>query len=172
MKDIHDNITTPLNGLIFNSNPLVLSGGYLSLYLFPLLALIFILIWKRRDEEQSKDTVKLRSKRANKIALQRLVTAKRLLQQGSKTPFYEEISKAIWLYLSDKLNIPLSSLSRDAATEAMSSRKIPATLQKELDNVIWECETALYASGGSKQMEHTYEAAIKVISDLEDVFKA
>jgi len=172
MKDIHDNITTPLNGLIFNSKPLVLSGGYLSLYSLPLLALIFILIWKRRDEEQSKDTVKLRSKRANKIALQRLVTAKRLLQQGSKTPFYEEISKAIWLYLSDKLNIPLSSLSRDAATEAMSSRKIPATLQKELDNVIWECETALYASGGSKQMEHTYEAAIKVISDLEDVFKA
>lgn len=54
----------------------------------------------------------------------------------------------------------------------MSTRKVPETLQKSLGNVIWECETALYASGGSKQMAHTYEEAIKVISDLEDVFKA
>ena len=172
LKDIHDDITTPLNGLIFNAKPLMLSGGYLSLYAFPLLALIGVLIWKRRDEEEAKDTVKLRSKRANKIALQRLVTAKKLLQEGNTTSFYEEISKAIWLYLSDKLNIPLSALSRDTATGAMSNRNIPAMLQKELDNVIWECETALYATGGSKQMAHTYEAAIKVISDLEDVLKA
>ena len=45
-------------------------------------------------------------------------------------------------------------------------------IQRDMENVIWECETALYASGGSKQMAHTYEEAIKVISDLEDVFKA
>ena len=76
------------------------------------------------------------------------------------------------MYLSDKLNIPLSALSRDTATEAMNARKVPAALQKNIEDVIWECETALYASGGSKQMEHTYESAIKVISDLEDIFKA
>ena len=66
----------------------------------------------------------------------------------------------------------LSSLSRETAKEALSSRNIPDSVHKNLENVIWECETALYASGGSKQMAHTYEEAIKVISDLEDVFKA
>ena len=54
----------------------------------------------------------------------------------------------------------------------MDARKVPAHIQKNLEDVIWECETALYASGGSKQMAHTYDEAIKVISDLEDVFKA
>ncbi len=54
----------------------------------------------------------------------------------------------------------------------MNGRKVPQALQKNMQDVIWECETALYASGGSKQMEHTYEEAIKVISGLEDVFKA
>jgi hypothetical protein len=116
--------------------------------------------------------VLLRKKRANKIALQRLSVAKKLLTENKKTPFYEEISKATWLYLSDKLSIPLSALSRETATEAMSNRKVPENLQKRLDNVIWECETALYASAGSDKMNGIYDEAIKVISDLEDAFKA
>jgi len=172
LKDIHDIVTHPIDKIKARSKPLLFTGAYWSAYAFPLLAFIGLIVWKRRDEELSKDTVLLRSKRANKVALQRLVTAKNLLLREDKKPFYEEISKAIWLYLSDKLSIPLSALSRDTATEAMNARKVPGSIQKNLENVIWECETALYASGGSKQMAHTYEEAIKVISDLEDVFKA
>jgi hypothetical protein len=55
---------------------------------------------------------------------------------------------------------------------AMNNRNVPEAIQRNLENVIWECETALYATGGSKQMAHTYEEAIKVISELEEVFKA
>ena len=172
LKDIHDISKQPLDNLVLNSRPLLFRGSYWSLYALPLLAFFGIIAWKRRDEELAKDTSLLRKKRANKVALQRLVTAKKLLQEQNKKPFYEEVSKAIWLYLSDKLSIPLSALSRDTAAEAMNSRNVPAGIQKNLEDVIWECETALYASGGSKQMAHTYEEAIKVISDLEDVFKS
>jgi hypothetical protein len=172
LKDIHDIHKGPLGSLDINGKPLPFSAGYWSMYALPLLAFVGIIAWRRRDEELSRDTQLLRKRRANKVALQRLSTAKKLLQQENKKPFYEEISKAIWLYLSDKLSIPLSALSRETATEAMSARKVPEKLQHDLENVIWECETALYASGGSKQMSHTYEQAIKVISDLEDVFKA
>lgn len=170
--DIHDITKHPLPRLTPKNRPLLYSTGYWSMYAMPLLAFIGMIVWKRKEEEESKDMVSLRRKRANKVALQRLVTAKKLLEQQNKKPFYEEISKAIWLYLSDKLSIPLSALSRETATEAMSRRRVPETLQKNIENVIWECETALYATGGSKQMANTYEEAIKVISDLEDVFKA
>ena len=172
LKDLHDINKQALDKINAAGKPILLTGGYWSLYALPLLAFVGIIGWKKRDEELSKNTVLLKSRRANKIALQRLVTARKLLQEESKTPFYEEVSKAIWLYLSDKMNIPLSALSRDTAKYAMNERNIPEHLQKDLENVIWECETALYASGGSKQMVHTYEGAIKVISDLEDVFKA
>jgi len=172
MKDIHDIVKQPLDHLTMRSKPLPYTPAYWSMYAFPLLAFIGMVVWKRRDEELSKDSALLRRKRANKIALQRLNTAKKLLDQQNKVPFYEEVSKAIWLYLSDKLSIPLSSLSKETAAEAMNMRKVPDTLQKNLQNVMWECETALYASGGSKQMAHTYDEAIKVISELEDVFKA
>lgn len=172
MKDIHDIVKQPLNAIKPNDKPLPFKASYWSMYAFPLLAFIGMVVWKRRDEELSKDTALLKRKRANKIALQRLNTAKKLLDQQNKVPFYEEISKAIWLYLSDKLSIPLSGLSKETARDAMNIRKVPDGLQKNLENVMWECETALYASGGSKQMAHTYDEAIRVISDLEDVFKA
>ena len=172
IKDIHDIVKLPLNNITLKNKPLPFRPVYWSMYAFPLLAFIGMVVWKKRDEELSKDTTLLKKKRANKIALQRLNTAKKLLDQQNKVPFYEEVSKAIWLYLSDKLSIPLSSLSKDTAAEAMNLRKVPDTLQKSLENVMWECETSLYASGGSKQMVHTYDEAIKVISDLEDVFKA
>jgi hypothetical protein len=172
LKDIHDISQKPLDKIELDSKPILFTATYWSMYTLPVLAFIGMIVWRRRDEELSQDTALLRRKRANKVAFQRLATAKKLLQQESRTPFYEEISKAIWLYLSDKLSIPLSALSRESATEAMSGRNVPATIQKKLENVIWDCETALYASGGSKKMAQTYEEAISVISDLEEVFKA
>lgn len=171
-KDIHDIVKQPPTAYYSKSSPLLFTASYWSAYVLPLALYFGMVYWKRRDEELSKDTTLLRRKRANKVALQRLVTAKKLLQQQNKKPFYEEVSKAIWLYLSDKLSIPLSGLSRETATEAMNERKVPADVQKKLEDVIWECENALYASGGSRQMSDTYEDAVKVISNLEDIFKA
>ncbi len=171
LRDIHE-IAKPAPGkFVLQGKPLFFTATYWSMYALPLLAFVGMIAWRRRDEEMAKDSLLLRKKRANKIALQRLATAKKLLQQQSKKPFYEEISKAIWLYLSDKLSIPLSALSRETASEAMSRRNVPLAVQKNLDNVLSDCETALYASGGSEKMATTYENAIKVISDLEDVFK-
>jgi hypothetical protein len=172
LKDIHDIVKQPLGEVVLRSKPILFTATYWSMYAVPLFAFVGILAWKRRDEELSRDMQLLKKRRANKVALQRLVTAKKLLQQENRKPFYEEVSKAIWLYLSDKLSIPLSALSRETAAEAMNMRNVPEATQKNLENVMWECETALYASGGSKQMAITYEEAIKVISDLEDVFKA
>ncbi len=171
-KDIRDIVKQPPSELTFRSGPLLFTASYWFLFLLPLVLFFAFAFRKRRDEELSRDTVLLRKKRANKVALQRLVTANKFLQQQNKKPFYEEVSKAIWLYMSYKLSIPLSALSRETASEAMIARKVPADIQKKMEDVIWECETALYASGGSRQMADTYEDAVKVISNLEDIFKA
>jgi hypothetical protein len=169
LTDIHNIATTPLNSLVLNAQPLLFTGTYWSLYVLPLFLFIGIVAWKRREEELSKDVVKLRNKRANKIALKRLTTAKALLQQNSEKPFYEEISKAIWLYLSDKLNIPLSALSRESARATLTSRNVPEALQVRMEKVLDECETSLYAPiGGAKQMNHIYSETVDIISELED----
>jgi BatD DUF11 like domain len=172
LKDIHANDTRQLAKLSTMHTPLLLTGTYWSMYAVPFFAFVGLLVYRRREDELLKNTALLRNKRANKVALQRLNTAKKLLQAGQTKQFYEEVSKAIWLYLGDKLNIPLSTMSKDAATEAISGRNVPAPLQQQLADVMWDCETALYATGGSNKMQRTYEQAVNVISELEDHFKS
>lgn len=172
LADIH-NINTTNNTDGFNSKPVFYSAGYWSAFALPLLLFIGIAAWKRRDDELSKNTVLLKNKRANKVALKRLATAQKLLHQNNARPFYDEISKAVWLYLSDKLNIPLSSLSRESAQEEMTKRKVPFQLQLQAERVIEECEAALYAGNtGTQQMAYTYREAVDIISKLEESFNA
>ncbi|MCB0699450.1 MAG: protein BatD [Chitinophagales bacterium] len=172
LTDIHNIYTSPLKNLSFKSQPMILTVGYWSMYAIPLLALIGVMVWKRREDEMSKDLVSLKRRRANKVALKRLSSAQKLLQQNQRTPFYEEVSKAIWLYLSDKLNIPLSSMSRDIVWDALSGKEIPESIQNTLRQIMDDCETALYApTGGNNQMQQTYDNAVEIISKLEETFK-
>lgn len=169
LTDIHPIAAAPLKNLKYQSKPLFFTAGYWSMYALPMLAFVGLLVWKRRDEELSRDTARLRNRRANRIALKRLNTAQKLLKEGRKQPFYEEVSKAIWLYLSDKLNIPLSALSRERAHEALHEKHISTQLLGRIDNTITECETALYApSSGTQQMQQVYTEAIDIISKLEE----
>ena len=173
LKDIHNIHTKPLGSLSFAGKPLLFSAGYWSMYALPLLAFVGIAFYRRREDELSKDMVQFKSRKANKIALKRLATAQKLLQQKAQTPFYEEVSKAIWLYLSDKLNIPLSTLSKESAQYALSTKKVPEDLQQRMERVISDCETALYAPmGGSQQMTNTYREAVGIISGLEETFNS
>ena len=174
LSDIHGNVLqTPADFSPLSAKPLFFTAGYWSMYALPMLAFIGIAFWRRREDELNADVALMKNRRANKIALKRLATAKTLLQQEQQKPFYEEISKAIWLYLSDKLSIPLSALSRETAADALGRyNKVPQNLLQEIEQVIQDCEVSLYApSGGSQQMRATYEAALSVISHLEDYLK-
>ena len=171
LTDIHDIDTRPLNKLTYNSKPLVYTVGYWSVYSLPVFAFIVLAVWRRREDELSKDSVLLRSRRANKVALKRLAAARKLLEENKPRLFYDEISKAIWLYLSDKLSIPLSSLSRDTASQALASKNLPAPLREDIKQLVDECELALYSpAGAAQQMPQVYQQAIEVISKLEDFF--
>jgi hypothetical protein len=156
------------------TKPLFYRVGYWSLHgLLLLLFMVFVAV-RKRQEALAGNTVLLKNKRANKVALKRLQTAKILLEKNQHDAFYEEISKAIWLYLSDKLNIPLSKLSKEQAEAAMNQRKVPTTQQQTVQQIVQECETALYmpAGGNAQQMAQIYRQAVLAIGDLEGIFKS
>ncbi|RYZ46675.1 MAG: protein BatD, partial [Sphingobacteriales bacterium] len=144
VTDLHPIYTSPLEDEPQAMSPLFFKAGYWTMYALPLLAFIGLTFYKRREDALSKDTVKFRHRKANKIALKRLSSAQKLLVQNARQPFHDEVSKAIWLYLSDKLNIPLASLSRDRAFEALAARNVPGPVISKLDRTLTECETALY----------------------------
>lgn len=169
IKEIHDILPAPQSDLSIESKPILYRPAYWSLYGFTCLAFLGLLWYKKRKEEEASDTPLLRSKRATKVALQRLLTAKKYLQTKEAKSFYDEVSKATWLYISDKYHLPISGLSKEVVIDLFQEKKVPADLIKDFESVIWDCETALYASGGTDKMAQTYEKAVSVISNLENI---
>lgn len=162
------------DGLLLSApSPMVSSPVYWSLYAMPLLALALVGVYRRREDEQQNNTAQHRLKTANKVAQKRLSLAGQKLQQGDSRGFYDEVSRAIWLYLSDKLGIPLSGLSKQAALAAIASRGVPSTVQQQIEKVLNECELALYAPAGSgQQMQQSFSEAASIITGLERTLRA
>jgi len=155
------------------STPLFFKGIYWLIYILAAVAFAVFVILQKRNASLAGNVTLLKNKRANKVALKRLKTAKQLLADNKAAAFYEEISKAIWLYLSDKLAIPLSQLSKESAAQALTVRNVPAALQEKVNRIIDDCEWALYAPGGGQQkMNQTYTDAVTTIGELEDIFKS
>lgn len=108
----------------------------------------------------------------SKTALKRLTAAKlRLNTQGSA--FYEEISKAIWLYISERFRIPLASLNKEAALHTLQSLNLDDTALTKYNKIIESCEMALYAKNETLQERTSLlgEAA-ELITLLEQVLKS
>lgn len=161
---------------IRTGNPhLAPKGGFLiaSPLYFGLLALMILLfaaaaILLKRSIQASKDVVRVKSRRATKIALNRLKTARKSLQAGENDRFYQETLKALWGYVGDKLNIGTADLSKERIAEALIARGIA---QEEVDrflSVISDCEFAQYAPASSEKREDIYNAAVNIITQFED----
>lgn len=134
-----------------------------------IIALYFILDkFLSKRIERNRDVAGARNRRANKVAKARLKNAEQLLRQKQYSRFYEELHRALLGYCSDKLNLPLSDLSRDNIADTLSSKSVKDELIKELLSLIEACEYARYAPDpGGMEMDNNYTRAIKLISDLE-----
>jgi hypothetical protein len=131
--------------------------------------LLLILILKQKIK-QNKDISIIKNKRANKISQKRLKAASLCMKNGEKQAFYDEVIKALWGYLGDKLNIPVSGLSRETARETMIKKNINDSIVEDFIKVIDNCEFAKYApSAAHDQIEQDFELARKIINKLEQI---
>lgn len=163
------------DGPVLNATrPLILAPGYWAMYSLPLLAFVGILFYRRREQEQMAHADEFRIRKAGDVAQRRLAAAGNMLQRGNERGFYDELSKAIWLYLSDKLGIPISALGKQTAAQAMVQRGVPEPIREQIDQVLNECELALYApvGGGSQQMQQSFSEAASIINGLERTLRA
>lgn len=171
LSDLNNIDTKPL---ILNktNRTLLYSKAYWSLYALSIIGLLLFAWRKKQKESEANNQGLFKNKYANKIALKRLKTAKTFLDTKDTIPFYEEISKAIWLYLSDKLNIPLSQLSKETAIESLQSKNISEGQLSKMNIIIEDCAMALYApSGAAQQMNNTYNDTVQLIAELEEKLK-
>ncbi len=146
------------------------------LYWFILLVLLVVfgllLYMFRKTAIDHADVAKMRGKRANKIATKRLKKASRLMALGSSDDFYDEVLRALWGYVSDKLNMPVEQLSRDNISERLSSHGVDEVTVGNFIDALDECEFERYAPGDAKgNMNKTFDKAMDAIMTIENAMK-
>lgn len=149
-------------------------GTYLCwlFYIIPLFLGLGAFVLLRKQLRDNSDMTLMRNKKANRVAQKRLKVAKKMLTEGNKDLFYEEIMKAVWNYLSDKLNIPLANLTKENVTEELKKIGIETEKINSIIGILHTCEFARFApSGGQNEMGNLYEETIEIISEIESSIK-
>lgn len=148
------------------------STAYYIFFIIPLVLFVLCIIIYRKKVAENANVSLVRTKKANKVAVKRLKIAKRLLKENKKNEFYDEILKTLWGYMSDKLSIPVSQLSKENVATELSSKGAEESLVNELHDLLNDCEFARYAPGdAASAMDKTYSNSIDIISKMENSIK-
>lgn len=149
------------------------SFGYWTSLLVPLAAFFALLIVFRRRALENADLVKVRSNKANKIATKRLKKAHLLMLGGKQEEFYDEVLRALWGYVSYKLNMPAEKLSRENIQAMLEKHCVEERTIEKFTTALDECEFERYAPGDpAGNMNRTFESAMTAIMDIENAINA
>ena len=139
------------------------------LFILPFLIFPIFLQWHRKREAILSDTVSLKRKQALKVASKRLRAAEEFMSSNNKQGFYNETVKTLWDYLSDKLNLQTTDLSKDNISSLLSERNVSEATIEKLVSTIRYCEMALFAPvADADNLKGTYEDTKSLIADLEE----
>lgn len=148
------------------------SVGYMMSLLIPFVAFVALLVIFRKRAIDNADLVKMKGKKANKIATKRLRQANKLMLAGKSNEFYDEVLRALWGYVGDKLNMPAEKLSRENISEKLQSHNVDDNTISKFVSAIDDCEMMRFAPGDPEgNMNKTFESAMTAIMEIENVMK-
>lgn len=158
--------------LVKEAKPIFGSLLYWLSYIVPLLIFVLYIVVNRKKAQLRSNSELFKNKKANKEASKRLKSARKYLKTHNKDMFYAELLKAVWGYISDKLTIPLSELSRENISNELKNYGATDELIGNIINVIDSCEFAQYAPSQNDQiMDKLYNEVVDIIGDMECVVK-
>lgn len=143
--------------------------SYYLMFIVPAALLLLVILIYRRHLRISSDIVGMRRRKAGKMARTRLKRSALFMRRGNKQEFYAETLKALWDYMAQKLNIPVSELTRENVSERLLGFGASPELVGKVIDIIDQCEFARYASAASVDMRTIYNGASECIDALEKV---
>lgn len=146
--------------------------GYWLGYLIPFIVFVALVVFFRKQAAENANVAKVKTKKANKVATKRMKLAGKLLAENKKNEFYDEVLKALWGYISDKLSIPVSQLSKDNIEAELTKHGVAEDVTKTFINALNECEFARYAPGDENEaMDKVYATSVDAIGKMENSIK-
>ncbi|MDO4695811.1 MAG: BatD family protein [Porphyromonas sp.] len=138
--------------------------GYLLIVIFSLVCLVIIRS-KRRDMD---DLSIYKSKRAGKHARRWLKLASTKRDSGEHSAYFEALLKGLSDYLSSKLQLPLSTLSKETIADSMHERGFGEDLISRTLSTLSTLEMARYTpTGDMSEKSHLYNECAAVIETIE-----
>jgi BatD DUF11 like domain len=149
------------------------TGFFWALFILPFLFLLGVLGYKQYLIQRGKVDVNiLKSQNAQKVSERRLAIAQEFLRKGNHRLFYDEVSKALFTYVSDKVGIPMSEFSKSSTSEKLHSLNVKEVNIEKLLQILQKCEIALFAGQNTEgAMNDVFQDALNVITDIEDDLK-
>ncbi|MEW6512113.1 MAG: BatD family protein [Bacteroidota bacterium] len=167
-------------GLSRRGEALHASGIFLVMVLLPLAGLAGAFVYTRQRQAVMLDQAGYRNRKAMKIARKGLKQAEYLLKEKGGNPaanqrlrFYGEVSRALWRYVGDKLDIPQSAFSVEGAAAELAAREADPALTDALTGILQTCDMARFAPTSLEvgAMQKTYDEARRIIVELERTLK-
>jgi len=145
---------------------------YMLCYIIPAILFIVFFIIYRKQIKENANLALVRTKKANKTAVRRLKNAGKLMKDNKKEAFYDEVLRALWGYLSDKLSIPQAQLTKDNVETELKKYGVDDVLTNEFMDILNTCEFARYAPAqASDAMDKLYELTVDAIGKMENTIK-
>ena len=138
----------------------------------PALLFALLLILMKNELQKRRDAALMKNRRATRMARKRLSKAKSFLADKNSERFYEEVSQALWNYLSDKYYIQRAELSMETVRETLLHKNVSETVVEELISMLEHCEFARFAKAGqTSDLQKVYNSAVTLITTIENKLK-
>ncbi|MFH1296325.1 MAG: BatD family protein [Bacteroidota bacterium] len=148
------------------------SWSYFLLLLIPFVLFIILLIILKKQSARRSDVWLMKNRKATRVARKRLRKASEFLKGKKEADFYDEISQALWGYLSDKFGIPRAELSIESVQEALKGKQVSGEILDQFTSTLKDTEFARFAPGDKAlKMDEIYSKAMEIIAKIERELK-
>jgi len=145
------------------------STGFYTGVFSPLLLFATFIFVRRKHIRDNSNLLLVKSRKANKMAKKRLLQAEKHIKENNKELFYEEVFKALYGYLADRLAMPVSDLTKENIVDMLKSKNVNNETCNKLDAALSNCEFARYApTAVSSNLQSTYNDTVSVIEQIEN----
>jgi hypothetical protein len=138
-------------------------------FALPILMLVGANYYAKQKVKKAITVEQEQQQKTTSVALQRLSIAQEMLKENNAVAFYNETSKALNLYVSDKMGVPLSKLNKQSADTLLAEKNISPQVRRMLASTTETCEQILYSGDKSNtnNMQLVFDDAYNIITQLE-----
>lgn len=161
-----------VNNVKFETQKVSFYNSFWFYFLLALMPILFLtaLIFRNRIRTIQADFVGLKSKKAGKVASKHLALAQKSLENKQYQQFFEDISKALFGYCSDKLKIPVSELTKENIATKLEVAKVAKPTISELIATLEMCEMARFAPVSVAE-QVVFDKSESIINQIENEFR-